>query len=105
MQYIYHKDAPNDIISIDAQLHKYLFKVRRHNIENNISFRNLNDNNIYNYKVENISRRETTLKLIDFKTLIIEPSKQLHIGWCKIDFKSISSQITHSYRKIMAYCF
>ena len=74
-------------------MHKYLFKVRRHSIDENISFRNLEDNNIYEYKVQNIDRRKTILELVSSKELIIKPSIDLHIGWCIIDFKSIEKVI------------
>ncbi len=93
MQFTYHKDASCDTITIEAELHKYLFKVRRHSTEDDLYFRNLQDNNIYKYKVQTIDRRKTTLKLIDFEEKIIEPKKELHIGWCVIDPKSVEKYI------------
>ena len=93
MQYTYHKDAGNDTIEIEAELHKYLFKVRRHDIQETLYFRNLVDKNIYRYHVQDINRRNTTLVLQDFEEKIIEPTKKLHIGWCKIDPKSIEKVI------------
>ena len=93
MQFTYHKDAGSEFLTIDAELHKYLFKVRRHNIEENLFFRNLTDNNIFEYRVDNIKRRETMLCLVGSKELKIEPKKELHLGWCVIDFKSIEKVI------------
>jgi len=93
MQFTYHKDAGLDKIEIESELHKYLFKVRRHDINENLHFRNLKDKNIYTYKVENINRRSTVLFLQNFEEKIIEPKKELHIGWCKIDPKSIEKVI------------
>jgi 16S rRNA (uracil1498-N3)-methyltransferase len=93
MQFTYHKEAGSQIIKIEAELHKYLFKVRRHNIEDNLYFRNLKDNNIYSYQVQNIDRNKTTLKLLKFEEKIIEPKKELHIGWCKIEPKSVEKVI------------
>ena len=93
MQYTYHKDSGLETFSIEAELHKYLFKVRRHNIEDTLYFRNLEDNNLYGYKVLNIDRRKTTLQLISSEVKLIEPKKELHIGWCKIDPKSIEKVI------------
>jgi len=89
MQYTYHKESGKEIITIEAELHKYLFKVRRHSIEDDLYFRNLKDKNIYRYKVQNIDRKKTTLMLISQEEKSIEPKKELHIGWCKIDPKSI----------------
>ncbi|MEA3554397.1 MAG: 16S rRNA (uracil(1498)-N(3))-methyltransferase [Campylobacterota bacterium] len=93
MQFTYHKDSGDSILTIEADLHKYLFKVRRHSIDENLFFRNLHDDNIYEYKVQNIDRRKTTLELLNSKELIVKPSKELHIGWCMIDFKSIEKVI------------
>lgn len=93
MQFTYSADASKPFITIQAELHKYLFKVRRHNMEDDLYFRNLEDKNIYRYKVETIDRRKTTLKLIDYEKKIIEPKKELHIGWCIIDPKSVEKYI------------
>jgi len=93
MQFTYLSDASKPFITIEAELHKYLFKVRRHNIEDDLYFRNLQDKNIYRYKVETIDRRKTILKLIDYEEKIIEPKKELHIGWCVIDPKSVEKYI------------
>ncbi|MEA2018638.1 MAG: 16S rRNA (uracil(1498)-N(3))-methyltransferase [Campylobacterota bacterium] len=93
MQFTYHKDSGDEFLTIEADIHKYLFKIRRHNIDENLYFRNLKDKNIYQYKVDNITRRQTTLKLINCEKKSVEPSKYLHIGWCLIDFKSIEKVI------------
>ena len=93
MQFTYHKDSGNTILAIEADIHKYLFKVRRHSIDENLYFRNLQDDNIYEYKVQDINRRKTTLELVNSKVLVIKPKKELHIGWCIIDFKSIEKVI------------
>ena len=93
MQFTYSEEASQPTITIEAELHKYLFKVRRHSIEDDLYFRNLKDKNLYRYKVETIDRRKTTLKLIDYEEKIIEPTKDLHIGWCVIDPKSVEKYI------------
>lgn len=93
MQFTYSEEASQPTITIEAELHKYLFKVRRHSIEDDLYFRNLKDKNLYRYKVETIDRRKTTLKLIDYEEKIIEPTKELHIGWCVIDPKSVEKYI------------
>ncbi|MEA3497966.1 MAG: 16S rRNA (uracil(1498)-N(3))-methyltransferase [Campylobacterota bacterium] len=93
MQFTYHKNSGDSVLTIEAELHKYLFKIRRHSIEDNLFFRNLKDNNLYQYKVQNIDRRKTTLELISFDEKVIEPSRKLHIGWCKIDPKSIEKNL------------
>ncbi|MGB3750362.1 MAG: 16S rRNA (uracil(1498)-N(3))-methyltransferase [Arcobacteraceae bacterium] len=93
MQFTYHKDSGSQTIEIEAELHKYLFKVRRHSTEDTLYFRNLLDKKIYSYQVQNIDRRKTTLLLISSEEKLIEPQKEMHIGWCKIDPKSIEKVI------------
>ena len=93
MQYTYHKEAGLENITIESEVHKYLFKVRRHCIEDDLYFRNLKDKNIYTYKVQNIDRRKTILTLVSQEKKVIEPLKKLHIGWCKIDPKSVEKVI------------
>jgi 16S rRNA (uracil1498-N3)-methyltransferase len=89
MQFTFHENAKEASLKIDGDLHKYLFKVRRHDASKNIYFRNLTDNFIYEYKIVSTSRRDTILELISKEEKIIKPKKYLHIGWCIIDFKNI----------------
>ncbi len=93
MQFIYHKDSSKESLVVDGDLYKYIFKVRRLDSTENIYFRNLDDKNIYEYKVLNIDRRKATLELVSFKEKIIEPKKELHIAWCIIDPKSSEKYI------------
>ena len=93
MQFFYHNQAGNKNLTINSELHKYIFKVRRHNIEEDLYFRNLEDDNIYLYRVTTINRRETNLILDSFEEKIIKPIKKLHIGWCLIDPKSVEKTI------------
>ena len=89
MQFTYNQNSKQDILNIDGDNYKYLFKVRRHKLNEVINFRNLIDNNIYEYKIIEINRREAILKLINQYEKQIEPKKFLEIAWCMIDLKSI----------------
>ena len=89
MQFTFHKNAKDKNLKIDGDLHKYIFKVRRHNSSKNIFFRNMKDDFIYEYKVISTSRRDATLELVSQEEKIIKAKKDLHIGWCLIDPKSI----------------
>jgi 16S rRNA (uracil1498-N3)-methyltransferase len=93
MQFTYHEKSGDKTLLIDGDLHKYLFKVRRHNKEQNLFFRNLIDNNIYEYQINIIDKKQTTLTLINFTEKTITNNKNLHLGWCVIDPKSIEKQI------------
>jgi 16S rRNA (uracil1498-N3)-methyltransferase len=89
MQFTYHKDSGLKNLTIDGDLHKYLFKVRRQKLDQNIFFRNLIDENIYEYEIINIDKKQTQLKLVDYEYKVIKQSRFLHIGWCIIDPKNI----------------
>lgn len=93
MQYTYKEDAGQESITLDGELHKYLFKVRRHSSEENIYFRNLKDDFIYEYKVVNIDRRKSIFSLVSKFEKKVLSKRPLHIGWCVIDPKSIEKQI------------
>lgn len=93
MQFIYHEQAGTSSLKVDGELYKYIFKVRRFDSESNLVLRNLEDKNIYHYAVIDIDRRKATLELIRSEEKVIEPQKQLHIGWCIIDPKSVEKYI------------
>lgn len=94
MQYIYHPDSSQDTLSIIDETYRYLFKVRRHKINDEFYFRNLNDNVLYKYIVKNISKKDAILILKSSEIKIIEPTKKLHIAWCVIDTKLVEKYIT-----------
>jgi 16S rRNA (uracil1498-N3)-methyltransferase len=93
MQFTYHENAGDQSVIIDGELHKYLFKIRRHDKDQDLILRNLKDNNIYEYSVQNIDKRSTTLTLVSSSEKIIENDKKLHIAWCVIDPKNVEKQI------------
>ena len=88
--YILHEDASKQKIKIKGELFKYLIKVRRHGVDDVINFRNKEDiKRLYSYKVTNLDGRSLSLELVDFIVQEVKSSKHLHIGWCKIDVKSV----------------
>jgi len=88
--YILHEDASKQKIKIKGELFKYLVKVRRHTIDDHINFRNKEDiKNLYSYKITNLDGRSLELELVDFVVQEVKSAKNLHIGWCKIDVKSV----------------
>ncbi|MBD3840329.1 MAG: 16S rRNA (uracil(1498)-N(3))-methyltransferase [Campylobacterales bacterium] len=99
MQFFYHEKSGDQKLVIDAELHKYIFKVRRHSSEDELCFRNLVDKNIYVYKVESINRRDAILALQNSFEKIVEPSQKLHVGWCVVDPKTVEKQIA-SYNEL-----
>jgi len=93
MQFIYHNQAGENLLQVDGELYKYIFKVRRMTSEKNIHFRNLLDKNIYEYKVNSLDRRKASLELISSEEKVVEQRKKLHLGWCVIDPKSVEKYI------------
>ena len=94
MQYTYHINCADDNLIIKDDTYRYLFKARRHKIEDEIFFRNLKDNKIYKYIVKSISKKEAVLSLASFEEKIVESNKSLHIGWSIIDNKLVEKYIT-----------
>ena len=88
--YILLEEKPKELLILKGELYKYLVKVRRHNLEDILSFRVKDETNIlYYYKVSAIENRSIELQYISSKLEVIESRKSLHIAWCVIDSKSI----------------
>ena len=89
MQYLFHKQASESTLVLMGDEHRYIFKVRRHREGEVIALRNLNDEQIYFYKIVSLTKKEAHLLLENSKTLQVVAKKKLHIGWCVIDPKSV----------------
>jgi len=89
MLYLYHKEAGEPQLTLTGDEHRYIFKVRRHKIDDILYLRNLKDRLLYRYLVTYIDKRSVILELQQSRTLEIKASKLLHIGWCVIDPKNI----------------
>lgn len=95
MQFIYHNEAGNPTLTIENELYKYLFKVRRHAPNDLIEFRNLNDAMLYTYKVLEVSKRYALLQYIQKKQKELVPQKKLHLAWCVVDSKTIEKELPY----------
>ena len=80
-------------MTIDSDTYKYLIKARRHKIDDEIYFRNLEDKNIYLYKIIEIGRKDSRLELVSSEEKIVENSKKLHLAWCVVDPKTVEKNI------------
>jgi len=89
MQYLYHKDAGKPTLTLDGDEYKYIFKVRRHKVDEEIALRNLKEPKIYFYKIVSVNKKESSLVLKEERELVICANKKLHIGWCLIEPKNI----------------
>jgi 16S rRNA (uracil1498-N3)-methyltransferase len=93
MQFTYDGFCGTDILEIKDDVYNYLIKARRHKIDDEIYFRNLKDNNIYLYKINNIDKKRAILNLISGEEKILVNEKKLHLGWCVVDPKTVEKYI------------
>jgi len=89
MLYLYHKDASGNQLTLVGDEHRYIFKVRRHKVEDTLYLRNLEDGLLHRYVITHIDKRSAILDLQESKILDIKAKSSLHIGWCIIDPKSV----------------
>jgi 16S rRNA (uracil1498-N3)-methyltransferase len=95
MQFVYFKDAGKNIITLEDEIYKYLFRVRRHKVGEIIDFRNLADNKLYSYKVISVDKKSANLQLIYGEEKEVKAKKKLILGWCIIDPKTIEKTLPH----------
>ena len=93
MQFVYHSDSGEPIVTIEHEAYRYLFRVRRMKEGSLVQMRNLRDQKLYIYRVKSVTKREALLELCSFEESSIEPLKVLHIGWCIIDPKVIEKSL------------
>ena len=94
MLYLYHKEAGKPQLTLTGDEHRYIFKVRRHKVDDTLYLRNLEDGLLHRYRITVIDKRSVILELQESQVLEVKAKKSLHIGWCVIDPKSIEKVIT-----------
>ena len=94
MQFTYDEFCGGNILEIKDEVYNYLIKARRHKIDDEIYFRNLKDNNIYLYRLNNIDKKKALLDLISSEEKVVLNQKSLHLAWCVVDPKTIEKYIT-----------
>ncbi len=94
MLYLYHKEASKPQLTLIGDEHRYIFKVRRHKVNDTLYMRNLEDGLLHQYIITHIDKRNVILELQGSQVLEVKAKKSLHIGWCVIDPKSIEKVIT-----------
>lgn len=107
MQFVYHEQSGSSSLNIEDELYKYLIKVRRHNINESIYFRNLLDTKQYEYKIESISKKSALLTLVNEEINRVENPQNIHLGWCVVDTKTIEKELPYlnelGVKKILFY--
>jgi len=89
MLYLYHTDAGQPQLLLEGDDHRYIFKVRRHKVDETLYLRNLEDGLLHQYLITMIDKRTVALTLQESMTLEVKAKQSLHIGWCIIDPKSV----------------
>jgi 16S rRNA (uracil1498-N3)-methyltransferase len=90
MQYLFNDEAGSEALKLKGEAYKYLFKVRRHNVDDVLYFRQREENEVlFKYKVLTLDGRSARLELLSKETKTVKASKYLHIAWCIIDPKSV----------------
>ncbi|MGJ0340365.1 16S rRNA (uracil(1498)-N(3))-methyltransferase [Aliarcobacter cryaerophilus] len=93
MQFIYDKNAKNELLKIEDENYNYIVKARRHKHDDILDFRNLEDDFLYSYKISQIDKKSLFLNLLKKEEKIIENSKKIHLAWCVVDPKTIYENI------------
>jgi len=89
MLYLYHKEAGQSQLTLVGDEHRYIFKVRRHKVEDTLYLRNLQDGLLHRYLITYLDKRSVILELQESRSLEVKAKQSLHIGWCIIDPKSV----------------
>ena len=90
MIFIYEENASKEYFTIKGEMHKYLIKVRRHQKGDTIAIRRKDTPEVlYTYKITSIEPRALEVVLISQELHELKVKKNLHIGWCVIDSKSV----------------
>jgi len=89
MLYLYHEDAGMSQLTLERDEHRYIYKVRRHKVDDTLYLRNLKDGFLHHYYITYIDKYSTILALQDSTILEVKAKTSLHIGWCVIDPKSV----------------
>lgn len=89
MLYLFNEQAGSPQLTLTGDDHRYIFKVRRHKVDDTLHLRNLEDGLLYSYSITFIDKRSVMLQLQESDALEVKAKKRLHIGWCVIDPKNV----------------
>lgn len=93
MLYLYQANAGQPQLTLTGDDHRYIFKVRRHKVEDTLYLRNLEDGLLHRYFISYLDKRSVILDLQESKIFEVRAKHSLHIGWCVIDPKSVEKML------------
>lgn len=90
MQFLFSDEAGNASLRLKGEEYKYLFKVRRHDVDDILYFRRRDSSEVlYAYKVISVDGRSASLEHVSSEVKEVKSDKKLHLAWCVIDPKSV----------------
>ncbi len=90
MQFLFNDEAGKSSLKLKGDDYKYLFKIRRHDIDDVLYFRTRSQaEELHAYKVASLDGRSAVLEHIKSEVKEVKSQKKLHIAWCVVDPKSV----------------
>jgi len=90
VRFLFDESAGREQLQLKGESFKYIIKVRRHKVGDELGFRRKESSVIlYRYRIADVDGRSATLELVSTDEERVAASKQLHIGWCVVDSKSV----------------
>lgn len=93
MRYLYEKKAGAQTLELDGESFDYLFKVRRSKAGETLCLRNLDDDRLYSYAVDEIGKKSARLSLQETSEEPVHAKRFLHLLWCITDPKSVEKTL------------
>ena len=93
MQFSFCDEAGEQNLSLHVKDYAHIFKVRRVAVGQTLNWRNLRDDVLFTYKIEEINKKEARLSLVSTCKDKNSSTCRLHIGWCVVDSKTIEKNI------------
>ncbi|MDR3177386.1 MAG: 16S rRNA (uracil(1498)-N(3))-methyltransferase [Campylobacteraceae bacterium] len=93
MRFVYHEKSGSDTLKLDAKQYNHIFRVRREDVQKQLFFRNLKDENLYIYQVSRIDKKDALCELVEIRQTPIKKPKDFQIAWSVIDPKIIEKTL------------
>lgn len=107
MIFFYHPSAGEKKISLEEEFFRYLILSRRQRVGEKISVRNLKDENLYEYEITEIKKKNAVLEFVGANMCVrpkisqgqthrsapTEKQNKIHLAWGICDFKTITKTL------------
>jgi len=93
VKFLYHPESGGERLTLEGEPYNYLFKVRRQRVGDRVALRNLRDQNLSIYTVEEVGRRQALLRLVEVREYPVLPKRYFHLLWCIVDPKVVEKSL------------